>query len=132
MWPATSSNSRTPECCGKCVPCRVGLDKALRILKAVTKGDGTHGCWSGSMSCAAWSASARSAALGQSAPNPVLTTMRHFREEYEDHIVAHRCRAGVCQELTFSPCENSCPLHMNIPRFLSSIRRAGSKMPSCP
>jgi len=44
--------------------------------------------------------------------------MRHFREEYEDHIVAHRCRAGVCQELALSPCENSCPLRMNIPRFL--------------
>jgi NADH-quinone oxidoreductase subunit F len=56
--------------------------------------------------------------LGQSAPNPVLTTIRHFREEYEDHIVAHRCRAGVCQELALSPCENSCPLRMNIPRFL--------------
>ncbi len=56
--------------------------------------------------------------LGQSAPNPVLTTLRHFREEYEDHIVAHRCRAGVCQELALSPCENSCPLRMNIPRFL--------------
>src|SRR5208337_878050 len=37
---------------------------------------------------------------------------------YEDHIVAHRCRAGVCQELALSPCENSCPLRMNIPRFL--------------
>jgi NADH-quinone oxidoreductase subunit F len=48
----------------------------------------------------------------------VLTTIRHFREEYEDHIVAHRCRAGVCQELALSPCENSCPLRMNIPRFL--------------
>ncbi len=57
-------------------------------------------------------------ALGQSAPNPVLTTIRHFRDEYEDHIVAHRCRAGVCQELALSPCENSCPLRMNIPRFL--------------
>ena len=57
--------------------------------------------------------------LGQSAPNPVLTTLRHFRDEYEDHIVAHRCRAGVCQELAFAPCENSCPLHMNIPRFLT-------------
>ena len=56
--------------------------------------------------------------LGQSAPNPVLTTIRHFRDEYEDHIVAHRCRAGVCQELALSPCENSCPLRMNIPRFL--------------
>ena len=56
--------------------------------------------------------------LGQSAPNPVLTTMRHFRHEFEDHIRAHRCRAGVCEDLALSPCENSCPLHMNIPRFL--------------
>ena len=44
--------------------------------------------------------------------------MRHFRQEFEDHIGAHRCRAGVCEELALAPCENSCPLHMNIPRFL--------------
>jgi NADH-quinone oxidoreductase subunit F len=56
--------------------------------------------------------------LGQTAPNPVLTTMRHFRQEFEDHIVSHRCIAGICTELALSPCENSCPLHMNIPRFL--------------
>ncbi len=56
--------------------------------------------------------------LGQSAPNPVLTTLRHFRHEFEDHILAKRCRAGVCEDLALSPCENSCPLHMNIPRFL--------------
>ena len=60
--------------------------------------------------------------LGQSAPNPLLTTMRHFRHEFEDHIRAHRCRAGVCEELALSPCENSCPLHMNIPRFLQLYR----------
>jgi NADH-quinone oxidoreductase subunit F len=56
--------------------------------------------------------------LGQSAPNPVLTSLRHFRHEFEDHILAARCRAGVCEDLALSPCENSCPLHMNIPRFL--------------
>jgi NADH-quinone oxidoreductase subunit F len=56
--------------------------------------------------------------LGQSAPNPVLTSLRHFRHEFEDHILAKRCRAGVCEDLALSPCENSCPLHMNIPRFL--------------
>jgi len=56
--------------------------------------------------------------LGQSAPNPVLTTLRHFRHEFEDHIRVKRCRAGVCEDLALSPCENSCPLHMNIPRFL--------------
>ena len=48
----------------------------------------------------------------------MLTTLRHFRHEFEDHIRAKRCRAGVCQDLALSPCENSCPLHMNIPRFL--------------
>ena len=64
--------------------------------------------------------------LGQTAPNPVLTTIRHFREEYEDHIVAHRCRAGVCQELALSPCENSCPLRMNIPRFLELYQEGPS------
>ena len=60
--------------------------------------------------------------LGQTAPNPVLTTMRHFRQEFEDHIVSHRCVAGVCTELALSPCENSCPLHMNIPRFLAALQ----------
>ena len=48
----------------------------------------------------------------------MLTTLRHFRREFEDHILRRRCCAGVCEELALSPCENSCPLHMNIPRFL--------------
>ncbi len=61
--------------------------------------------------------------LGQTAPNPVLTTMRHFRHEFEDHVRAHRCRAGVCEDLALSPCENSCPLHMNIPRFLDLFQQ---------
>ena len=48
----------------------------------------------------------------------MLTTLQYFRHEYEEHILAKRCRAGVCEDLALSPCENSCPLHMNIPRFL--------------
>jgi NADH-quinone oxidoreductase subunit F len=107
------------ESCGKCAPCRVGLDKALRVLNAVTKGDANHEMLERLDELCRMVRDCSLCALGGSAPNPVLTTMRHFREEYEDHIVAHRCRAGVCQELTFSPCENSCPLHMNIPRFLT-------------
>jgi NADH-quinone oxidoreductase subunit F len=108
-----------PESCGKCVPCRVGLDKGLRILKAMTKGEGSHELLERLDELCRMVRECSLCGLGQSAPNPVLTTLRHFRDEYEDHIVAHRCRAGVCQELTFSPCENSCPLHMNIPRFLT-------------
>ena len=106
------------ESCGKCVPCRVGLNKALRILNAITRGQGTRELMSKLDELGRMIRESSLCGLGQSAPNPVLTTLRHFREEYEDHIVAHRCSAGVCQELTLSPCENSCPLHMNIPRFL--------------
>ncbi len=106
------------ESCGKCVPCRVGLDKALRILNAVTEGRGAlrHLVLLDELGRMIRECSL--CGLGQSAPNPVLTTIRHFRDEYEDHILAHRCTAGVCQELALSPCENSCPLRMNIPRFL--------------
>jgi NADH-quinone oxidoreductase subunit F len=106
------------ESCGKCVPCRVGLNKALRILNSITDGSGTRQQMTLLDELGRMIRETSLCGLGQSAPNPVLTTIRHFRDEYEDHIVAHRCRAGVCQELALSPCENSCPLRMNIPRFL--------------
>jgi NADH-quinone oxidoreductase subunit F len=106
------------ESCGKCVPCRVGLNKSLRILNRVTEGAGTMHHLELLDDLSRYMRECSLCGLGQSAPNPVLTTLRHFREEFEDHIVAHRCQAGVCEELALSPCENSCPLHMNIPRFL--------------
>jgi NADH-quinone oxidoreductase subunit F len=106
------------ESCGKCVPCRVGLDKALRILNSITEGSGTSQQLTVLDELGRMIRECSLCGLGQTAPNPVLTTIRHFREEYEDHIVARRCGAGVCQELALSPCENSCPLRMNIPRFL--------------
>jgi NADH-quinone oxidoreductase subunit F len=106
------------ESCGKCVPCRVGLDKALRILNNVTKGQGNQQQLALLDQTGRMIRECSLCGLGQSAPNPVLTTIRHFRDEYEDHILAHRCSAGVCQDLAVSPCENSCPLRMNIPRFL--------------
>ena len=106
------------ESCGKCVPCRVGLDKALRILNSITSGNGTAEHLHALDDLGRMIRECSLCGLGQSAPNPVLTTIRHFREEYEDHILARRCRAGVCKELALSPCENSCPLRMNIPRFL--------------
>ena len=106
------------ESCGKCVPCRVGLDKALKILNSFTQGVATHEHFEVLEDLGRMIRDCSLCGLGQSAPNPVLTALRHFRHEFEDHIVARRCRAGVCEELVLSPCENSCPLHMNIPRFL--------------
>jgi NADH-quinone oxidoreductase subunit F len=106
------------ESCGKCVPCRVGLDKALRMLNRFTVGTATHEDIDTLDELCRMVRDTSLCALGGSAPNPVLTSLRHFRHEFEDHIVAKRCRAGVCEDLALSPCENSCPLHMNIPRFL--------------
>jgi NADH-quinone oxidoreductase subunit F len=106
------------ESCGKCVPCRVGQDKALKILRAFTDGNGTEADLDSLDELGRMIRDMSLCGLGQTAPNPVLTTMRHFRHEFEDHIRAKRCRAGVCENLALSPCENSCPLHMNIPRFL--------------
>ncbi len=106
------------ESCGKCIPCRVGLDKALRILKGFTEGKGSEADLESLDELGRMIRDMSLCGLGQTAPNPVLTTMRHFRHEFEDHMRAKRCRAGVCEHLALSPCENSCPLHMNIPRFL--------------
>jgi NADH-quinone oxidoreductase subunit F len=110
------------ESCGKCVPCRVGLDKSLRILKSFTTGDASESELDRLDEMGRMIRETSLCGLGQTAPNPVLTTMRHFRSEFEDHVRAHRCRAGVCEELALSPCENSCPLHMNIPRFLQLLK----------
>jgi NADH-quinone oxidoreductase subunit F len=106
------------ESCGKCIPCRVGLNKCMRILNRITEGAGTTHHLAILDELSRYIRDCSLCGLGQTAPNPVLTTLRHFRNEFDDHILARRCTAGVCEELALSPCENSCPLHMNIPRFL--------------
>jgi NADH-quinone oxidoreductase subunit F len=111
------------ESCGKCVPCRSGLDQALRILNGLCQGNGGAAQLEMLDQLGRMIRDTSLCGLGQSAPNPVLTTMRHFRHEFDDHIVARRCRAGVCDSLALSPCENSCPLHMNIPQFLDLLQQ---------
>ena len=110
------------ESCGKCVPCRVGLDKSLHYLNKLSHGQASQSDIAALDELARMIRDTSLCGLGQSAPNPVLTSLRHFRHEFDDHILAHRCRAGVCEDLALSPCENSCPLHMNIPRFLQLLK----------
>jgi NADH-quinone oxidoreductase subunit F len=112
------------ESCGKCIPCRVGLNKCLRILNRITEGAGTTHHLELLAELGRYIRECSLCGLGQSAPNPVLTTLRHFRNEFEDHILAQRCTAGICEELALSPCENSCPLHMNIPGFLQLYKES--------
>jgi len=106
------------ESCGKCIPCRVGLNKCLRILNGITEGTGALEHLEQLDELSRYIRDCSLCGLGQTAPNPMLTTMRHFRQEFEDHIISRRCVAGICTNLALAPCENSCPLHVNIPRFM--------------
>lgn len=110
------------ESCGKCVPCRAGLDQLLRILNRFTQGTATELDLSTLDELGRMMRDLSLCGLGQTAPNPVLTTLRHFLPEFQDHIHARRCRAGVCTDLALSPCENACPLHINIPRYLELLK----------
>ena len=110
------------ESCGKCVPCRSGLDQALNVLTKVTEGRANAADIRMLEDVAGMIRDCSLCGLGQTAPNPVLTTLRYFRHEYQKHIRARRCDAGVCEELFLSPCENSCPLNMRIPGFLQLLK----------
>ncbi|MGA2721974.1 MAG: NADH-quinone oxidoreductase subunit NuoF [Bryobacteraceae bacterium] len=87
------------ESCGKCTPCREGTQLMLDILTRITEGHGTMDDLEALEEVAKVVAEASLCGLGTSAPNPVLTTMRYFRDEYLAHIQAHKCPAHVCRQL---------------------------------
>jgi len=106
------------ESCGKCVPCRVGTSQMLSTLERITRGEGQLDDIDRLEQLAQLIKSTSLCALGGTAPNPVLSTIRHFRDEYEEHIKKHYCRAGVCSALVKSPCQNACPAGIDIPRYI--------------
>lgn len=87
------------ESCGKCAPCRIGTRRMLEILEKITKGQGTMEDLDRLEELAAHLKSNSLCALGQTAPNPVLSTLRYFKDEYIAHIVDKKCPAGVCKDL---------------------------------
>lgn len=89
----------TDESCGKCVPCREGLRQMDRILTRITEGKGREGDIQLLEVLSETAIEASLCALGKSAPNPLLTTLRYFREEYEAHIREKRCPALSCKQL---------------------------------
>ncbi|MFC2034980.1 NADH-ubiquinone oxidoreductase-F iron-sulfur binding region domain-containing protein, partial [Chloroflexota bacterium] len=109
------------ESCGKCVPCRVGTRQMLDVLEGITQGKGQTGDIERLEQLAQLVKSTALCGLGQTAPNPILTTLRYFREEYEEHINKGYCRAGVCKSLVKSPCQNACPAGIDIPRYIRAI-----------
>jgi len=98
------------ESCGKCLPCREGLKRMSQILTGITEGRGKDGDIELLERLSATLVDSSLCALGSTAPNPVLTTLRYFRDEYEAHIKDKRCPAGVCKALvTYSIDEEKCP-----------------------
>ncbi|NLF23907.1 MAG: FAD-dependent oxidoreductase, partial [Lentisphaerae bacterium] len=109
------------ESCGKCAPCRIGTRRMLEILKRICAGQGEPGDIDRLVELGTFIKTASLCGLGQTAPNPVLSTIRHFRQEYEEHIVDRHCRAGVCAGLVRAPCLSACPAGVNVPGFVSLV-----------
>jgi NADH-quinone oxidoreductase subunit F len=98
------------ESCGKCVPCREGLKRLREILDDITQGNGKEGDIELLERLSAALVDGSLCALGSTAPNPVLSTIRYFRDEYEAHIRDRKCPAGVCKQLvTYQIIEEKCP-----------------------
>ena len=109
------------ESCGKCVACRLGTKRMLEILERITRGEGKTGDVEKLIELGETIKDTALCGLGQTAPNPVLSTIKYFREEYDEHIEKKYCRAGVCSELFLSPCENACPASVNVPGYMTLI-----------
>jgi len=109
------------ESCGKCVPCRLGTKQMLDILEDITNGKGKLGDIDLLEDLAKDVIAGSLCALGGTAPNPVLTTIRYFRGEYEEHIKRHHCRAAVCKGLVAAPCSHTCPAGVDVPRYVRFI-----------
>jgi NADH-quinone oxidoreductase subunit F len=109
------------ESCGKCPPCRVGTKRMLEIVTRICEGKGQEGDIERLIDLGQKIRDTALCGLGQTAPNPVLSTIRYFREEYEAHIRQKRCPAGVCPALVRAPCQNACPAGVDVPGFVSLV-----------
>ncbi|PKN26145.1 MAG: hydrogenase [Deltaproteobacteria bacterium HGW-Deltaproteobacteria-21] len=109
------------ESCGKCFPCRLGTTQLLEILTRITQGQGRiedidiiRDLGESIMKCSL-------CGLGQTAPKPVLSTLRYFLNEYEQHILDHRCAGAICDSMVISPCQHSCPAGVDVPNYVAAV-----------
>ena len=111
------------ESCGKCPPCRVGTKRMLEIVTRICNGEGEEGDIERLEDLGNIIRDTALCGLGQTAPNPVLSTIRHFRHEYEAHIKDHHCEAGVCATMFTARCSNACPADCERARLRQPHRR---------
>jgi NADH-quinone oxidoreductase subunit F len=111
------------ESCGKCFTCRKGTQRMYEILDKITRGQGTLEHLDLLEELALAVKDTTMCGLGQTAANPVLSTLRHFRHEYERHVVDKRCDAFVCGDLVGAPCQTACPLETEAWRYVALVEQ---------
>ncbi|UCB53142.1 MAG: FAD-dependent oxidoreductase [Candidatus Zixiibacteriota bacterium] len=109
------------ESCGKCLSCRKGIQKMLEIVTDITEGKATMEDLATLQELAEVVKDTTLCGLGQTAPNPVLATLRYFRDEYLDHVNKKKCEAAVCKELISSPCQHTCPIDTEAAVYIGLI-----------
>jgi NADH-quinone oxidoreductase subunit F len=110
------------ESCGKCTPCRAGIPQMQVVLEKISSGEATMEDLDALTQLADMITSTSLCGLGQTSPNPVISTLRHYKAEYEAHIIDKHCPAAVCRHLFKSPCQHTCPVELDIPGYVSLIK----------
>ncbi len=110
------------ESCGKCTPCREGLKQMLNILDKICTGEGSKEDIKLLEDLSLYVRDSALCGLGNTAVNPILTTLEYFRDEYVDHVEKDECPAGVCSMLMVSPCQNRCPADTDAPGYIQLIK----------
>ena len=111
------------ESCGKCFTCRKGTQRMYEILDDISKGKGTLEHLDLLKELAEVVKDTTMCGLGQTASNPVLSTLRYFRDEYHRHVVDKKCNAFVCKELVGASCQAACPLDTEVWRYVALIEK---------
>ncbi|HNQ22021.1 MAG TPA: NADH-ubiquinone oxidoreductase-F iron-sulfur binding region domain-containing protein [Phycisphaerae bacterium] len=111
------------ESCGKCFTCRKGTQRMYEILDDISKGQATLEHLDLLEELALAVKDTTMCGLGQTASNPVLSTLRYFREEYEEHVYEKKCRAFVCKDLVGAPCQAACPIDTEAWRYVAHVAR---------
>ncbi|MFB0566334.1 MAG: FAD-dependent oxidoreductase [Candidatus Aminicenantaceae bacterium] len=114
-------NFTRDESCGKCTPCREGIPRMLEILTRIKEGKADMEDLTLLEDLARSTKDTALCGLGNTAPNPVLTTLRYFRDEYEAHIKYKRCTAAECKEVVSSPCHYACPISTDAASYVALI-----------
>jgi len=109
------------ESCGKCSSCRDGSQALYEILERICNGRGAEEDLGLLEEISYAVKDASMCGLGQTLPNPVLSSLKHFKDEYIQHIKYKRCPAGVCREIISSACQHACPLDQDVPCYIGLI-----------